>query len=285
MPTPQELIARRNDVARLTDQAVSAFDRELAGVVRLLERQLLGLVSEVAKGTRSSVIRAAKASRIRNELRDVLTSAGFDALLDAATDVPLDRLARAALRTSVGQDVSAFVTSLQPRIDALKALTLSDLLGHGDQMTSALWRATVQGVFSARSVDTIVADLGGVIDQSLPRLRTLYDTSVSIYGREVELLQAGNDPETLFVYLGPVDDVIRPFCADLVGQVLTREEIDDLDNGQLPNVMLTGGGYNCRHGFTEISAMSELAALAGTGERMPEIAEQLTRVDVKGKAA
>jgi hypothetical protein len=285
MPTAQQLIEKRTDVARLTDAAVAAFERELAGVVRNLERQLHGLVAGVSASSRTAIIKAARASKVRTALRDLLTEAGFDDLLDVATQAPLDQLARAALRTNVGQDVTAFVAPLQPRIDALKALTLSDLLGQGDQLASALWRATVQGVFSARSVPDIVADLGGVIDQSLPRIRTLYDTSVSIYGREVELLQAGNDPETLFVYLGPVDDVIRPFCADLVGKVLTRADIDELDNGQLPNVMLTGGGYNCRHGFTEISQMSELADLAGTDTRMPEIEQALRSVDVEGKAA
>ena len=285
MPTPQDLIDGRDEMARLTDQAVASFERELAFVVRQLERQLLALIGEVAKDSRTAIIRAARATRLRNQIRDVLTEAGFDALLDAATEVPLDRLARAVLRTTVGQEVTAFVTRLQPRIDALKALTLTDLLGQGDQLASALWRATVQGVFSARSVEAIVRDLGGVIDQSLPRIRTLYDTSVSIYGRQVELLQAGNDPETLFVYMGPVDDVIRPFCEDLVGKVLSRAEIDALDNGQLPNVMLTGGGYNCRHGFTEISQFSELVTLHETGERMPEIAAKLTRVDVERKAA
>jgi hypothetical protein len=284
-PTPHQLIDRRAQMARLTDQAVSVFDRELALVVRHLERQLRGLVASVAEGSRTAIIKAARASRLRNELRNVLTESGFDALLDHATDLPLDRLARAALRTEVGQDVAAFVVSLQPRIAALKALTLSDLLGQGDQVAHALWRATVHGVFSARPVDAILADLAGLIEDTVPHLRTLYDTSVSIYGRQVEQLQAGDDPETLFVYLGPVDDIIRPFCAQWVGKVLTRDAIGALDNGQLPNVMLTGGGYNCRHGFNEISRFSELAPLAGTDDRMPEIARALQDVDVKAKAA
>lgn len=285
MTTPQDLLDRRTDVARLTDQAVAAFERELALVVRRLERQLRALVADVADGSRTAIIKAARASRLRNELRNLLTEAGFEDLLNAATDVPLDRIARAALRHEVGQDVSVFVQSLRPRIDALKALTLSDLFGQGDQVATALWRATVHGVFSARPVDAILADLASLIDDTAAHLRTLYDTSVSIYGRQVELLQAGESPETLFTYIGPVDDVIRPFCAEWVGKVRTRADIDALDNGQLPNVLLTAGGYNCRHAWIEISKYSELAPLAGTDERMPEIARQLKSVAVKGKAA
>jgi hypothetical protein len=72
-----------------------------------------------------------------------------------------------------------------------------------------------------------------------------------------------------------VDALVRPFCREHLGRVYTRDEIAELDNGQLPNVLLTGGGYNCRHVWTEISAFSALAALHGTAGRMPEIADQL----------
>jgi hypothetical protein len=272
--TPQDLINRRTTIAQITDRAVSAFDRSLADVVRALERQLRSLVAGVAEQSRTAIIKAARASRVRNELRDALTQAGFDDLLNVATDAPLDRLARAVLSTSVGQDVAVATSPLAPKVEALKALTLSDLFDQGDQIASALWRATVQGVFSARPVDAILKDLGGVIDDSLPRLRTLYDTAMSIYGRQVEaLLPGADDPEAAFVYLGPLDNVTRPFCAEWVGKVLTRADIDDLDNEQLPNVFLTGGGYNCRHGWTQVSQFSELRDLAGTGTRMPEIDE------------
>jgi hypothetical protein len=48
--------------------------------------------------------------------------------------------------------------------------------------------------------------------------------------------------------------------------VLTRGAIDSLSNGQLPNVFITGGGYNCRHSFLAVSDPA-LVALADTGQR------------------
>lgn len=276
--TPAQIAARRAELDRLTTRAVSEFELALAGVMRNLERRLRGLVEDVADGKRTAIIKAARAARLRKDLRNELTNAGFDLTLDAATDLPLERIGEAALATTVGQNVTALMGRLRPRIDALKALTLSDLLSQGDQVTDALWRATVQGVFSARPVDAILNDLAQIIDDTMPRIRTLYDTSISIYGRQVEDLQAGDDPETLFVYLGPVDAEMREFCEDWVGKVRTRADIDGLDNGQLPNVMLTGGGYNCRHGWTEISDASDLAPLAGTDQRMPEVDAQLRAV-------
>jgi len=279
-PTPQDVLARRAAVERLTDRAVSDFELALAQVVRQIERQLRGLVAGVAEGSRTAIIKAAKASRLRNELRNLLTDAGFDNLLDHATDAALDRLAQAALQSEVGKDVSAFVASLRPRIDALKALALSDLIGQGDLVASALWRATVNGVFSARPTDAILRDLIGLIDDTVPHIRTLYDTTVSIYGRQVEQLMTKGEPDELFVYLGPLDQVTREWCEERVGKVFSRAEIDEMDNGQLPTPMLTSGGYNCRHAFTLISKFSELADLAGTDKRMPEV----ERV-IQGRAA
>jgi hypothetical protein len=274
-PTAAQLVARRAEIAARTDGAVLAFERGLADVMRQLERQLRALAADVAKGSRTAIIKAARAARLRNEIRHLLASSGFDDLLASSTDAPMDRIARAALADSVGKDTAAFVGSQGPKIAALKTLALSDLIGQGDQVAHALWRATVHGVFSARPLDAILEDLASVIDRSVPQIRTLYDTSVSIYGREVERLQADEDPDARFAYLGPVDALMREFCAERVGKVYTRAEIEAMDNHQLPNVLLTGGGYNCRHGWTALSRYSELQDLQGTGERIPEVEQQL----------
>jgi hypothetical protein len=51
---------------------------------------------------------------------------------------------------------------------------------------------------------------------------------------------------------GPLDPKIRPFCKHLMvlvwdGVTWSRAQIDNLDNGQMPNVFVTCGGKNCRH--------------------------------------
>jgi hypothetical protein len=79
----------------------------------------------------------------------------------------------------------------------------------------------------------------------------------------------------VFAYLGPADTKLRPFCREHVGKVFTRDEIHALDNGQLPDCFLTGGGYNCRHMFASVSKLSQWRELVGTGKRIPEIEAQL----------
>jgi hypothetical protein len=61
-----------------------------------------------------------------------------------------------------------------------------------------------------------------------------------------------------------------------VGKVYTRAEIDAMDNGQIDNVFLTGGGYNCRHVWMEVSKFSELQDYVDTDQR-PEVPETRAR--------
>jgi hypothetical protein len=280
------LQAARLQQATLTDRVTTAFERELMDVYRNLERQLRALVNEATDLTRTQVIRVSRVATLRKQIRQALEDAGFDALLLSATDAGLDRLAEAALQSSLGQDVAAMLTTLEPRIAALKATVLTDLLEQPEAVAHQIWKGVTQGVFSARKPAEILADLGEQIDDTVPHIRTLYDTAVSVYSRQVESLTSdAENPDALYLYTGPVDGLMRPFCREQAGKVYRRADIDDLDNGQLPNTFLTAGGYNCRHGWTALGRFSELRDLAGTGERVPEVDEALKFVTVVAKAA
>jgi hypothetical protein len=87
-----------------------------------------------------------------------------------------------------------------------------------------------------------------------------------------------SNPDDVFAYMGPLDRKTRPFCYERVGKVFTLDEIDTMDNGQLPNTFLTAGGYNCRHRFIAISKFSELRDLVGTSQRMPEVERRLSEL-------
>lgn len=269
MPNPiDRLIAAANATAETADAISKRFARELAQVLRDTERTLPPLLREVTAGNRTAIVKAAQANRVRKDLRDALAKAGYDDLVDAATGTPLDRMAERVLSArrlaSQSADLSRSITL---RIEGLKALQLVDLLDEGDALASALWKSTVRGVFASRDVTDILSDLADVLDHTEPQIGTLYDTSVSIFGRQVEALQAGDDPGTTFAYMGPNDLKTRPFCRQHVGKVYTRAQVDALDNGQMDNVFLTGGGYNCRHVWMEVSQFSELQP----GDAIPEL--------------
>lgn len=60
--------------------------------------------------------------------------------------------------------------------------------------------------------------------------------------------RAEESTELRYKYAGPFDESTREFCKKLLKQTpVTREEIQQLDNGQLPDAMVNAGGYGCRH--------------------------------------
>lgn len=245
MPDPLQVAGR---LARKADRASAGFARQLSRVWRDAERQYRSLIASASEST-TATIRAVQAAALRRQMREVLTESGYDALVETATDTAFEDIAASLLRQR--PDLAALVA--RPNIEALKQLHALDLLDEGDAVSRKLWDSVARGLFARKPVDDILADVAEVLDRTDAQIATLYDTSVSIFTRQVELLSAGDDPDTRFIYAGPDDDVTRPFCQAHVGQTHTRAEIEALDNGQLDNVLLTGGGYNCRHVWLEVS--------------------------------
>lgn len=273
--TPAVLSATERQAAVAEDLGRS-YAKELAAVKADLERELRRLLLRAEEGSRTATAVAARALKLRKELREMLELAGYDDLADTATVRGLERMARAVERTRLAAQVSAFTSRDATRIAALKELARLDLLAQGDDVAIAVWRSVVQGLYSQRPVSAILDDLDAVLDGSMARAANLYDTTVSIFGRQVELLKATGEATERFAFMGPVDAKTRPFCLKHVGKVYTRAEIEQLDNGQIPNVMLSGGGFQCRHHWVAVSKFSELNDLHGTGERAPEVAAQVT---------
>lgn len=272
----ERLLSAADRTARLADKLGQQFAEELAAVLRSVERRLRPLLTETATGSRTALIRAAQANRTRKALEQILTDAGYDDLAASAYGERLDQIVDSVLRTRrLAQQAAKLTDAFDQRVSALKLLHETDLLDEGQALSRELWQAVTRGTFGAQSVDKILDDLSQIIDATAPQIRTLYDTSVSILGRQVEALQAGNDPDTVFAYMGPADAKTREFCLEHVGKVYTRAEIDELDNGQIDNVFLTAGGYNCRHVWTEVSQFSALQPYVSTGQRIPEVQAQL----------
>jgi hypothetical protein len=272
--TPAVLSATERQAA-VADDLGRSYALELSRVKTDLERELRRLLLKAEQGSRTATAVAARALKLRKELRDILSLAGYDDLADIATVRGLGRMAAAVERTRLAAQVSAFTARDATRIAALKELARLDLLAQGDEAAIAIWRSVVQGVYSQRPVSAILDDLSVAIDKELREAATLYDTTVSIFGRQIEA-EKSTDTQ-LYLYAGPVDGKTREFCLRHVGRVYTRAEIDALDNGQTGSTFLTMGGFNCRHHPAAISRFSELAELHGTGERVPEIAAQRLR--------
>lgn len=248
MPDAGRLARTADRHARREDAASRRFTRALLGVG---SRALLQIQTALRlTGT-------VTAQQIRAALRE----AGYDQAVFGA--VPASPL---RLQTLEGQ---------VRRWLAAREMVAQDLLGQGDVVARVIWRHVTLATLGRARPRRIIAQIADLLDLELRRAATLFDTQVSILGRTVEVAAAdeareGEEPD-LFIYLGPIDDKTRDWCLQRVGRVYSRPEIDAMDNGQLPNPMLTGGGYNCRHRWVVLSEGSDLRALAGTTTRADDI--------------
>jgi hypothetical protein len=103
------------------------------------------------------------------------------------------------------------------------------------------------GVRGGRSFETIKAGVESVIAGTRHNAYTLANTHLQTAARVTMAVESVQSGAELFEYVGPVDEVTRDFCAELVGQRLPLAEIHLLDNDQGLPVFTCGGGYNCRH--------------------------------------
>lgn len=269
------LLSEAETLAAVTDAVTASYARELARVLRDLERQLAVLAVDALAGSKSAMARAVRAQQLRDQIKTALRLSGYPELTQKASGVALDALVAQVERLQGAAQIAAFTSNDFTRILALKELAKLNLLGQGDAVAFAVWRTFQYGLFSQRPIRDLLEDLSVTLDIEEHEARTFYDTTASIFTRQVESLKS--DEEDVYAFIGPVDKKIRPFCYAHVGKVYTRSEIDALDNGQMPNVFLSGGGFNCRHVFQAVSKVSELADLVGTNQRIPETEDALTR--------
>jgi hypothetical protein len=224
-----------------------------------------------------------RAAKLRKQIQTALDVAGFSHLAETASSTYLDTVLAQVMVIRQAAQVATFTSSDMTRLLALKELAKRDILHQGAAIAHAVWRTLAQGLFASRPVADLIDDLADALDDEQHAARTLYDTAVSVFGRQVEAMKS--TPEDVFAYVGPADVKVRPFCHQHLGKVFTRDEIDALDNKQLPNPFLTGGGYNCRHQFIAVSQLSAWRKLAGTDQRIPEIEAQLDALETGGRKA
>jgi hypothetical protein len=279
------LLNEAEQLAKVADAIGRTYATELARVLRDMEGELRRLALEALTGSQTSLARAVRASRLRRQIQNALREAGYPQLSESATQQGLDRLLEQVEKLRGAAKLAQFTTTDHARLLALKEMARLDLVGQGEAISHALWRTLSQGLFSQRPIADVLDDLAEAIDVEVTEARTLYDTTVNVFARQVEAMKASGEPDEVFAYLGPIDAKTRPFCYERVGKVFTREQIDAWENGQLPNAFLTGGGYNCRHQPIALSKLSSLRKLVNTDQRMPEVQRRITEIEIGDRKA
>ena len=270
--------------ASVADTESARFSRELARVLSILERDLLALVQDVRAKDRTVLARMGRLLTLRREIRQAITDAGLQGLVSRASIDAVSRMADAATGSRLVTAAASLGRVSPSRLEAMAKLMRADLLGVGDSLANSLWRAAMTGLYTNTPTPKIVTALAKVLDKSRAQAQTLFDTQVSIVGRQIVADAPEESDRQAYLFVGPVDGIVRPWCLGRLGLVATRGRVEAMGSGQLPNPFLAGGGYNCRHSWLAASDPA-LIALANTGERAPGFETRIANLPTRGSGA
>jgi hypothetical protein len=129
----------------------------------------------------------------------------------------------------------------------VKANFLDGFTELGRYHHNALRDAVMRQALGRATGRDLRAELQRITGKAESEVDRQHHDAVIGYSRAVIQESAEQRGYEYYQYIGPDDSANRPFCDRHVDKIYTREEIDALDNGQIANVFLTGGGYRCRH--------------------------------------
>lgn len=264
-PAPLEKVYARHSA--WIDSVALQFEDELRPVVDQAQKQLAAYLRATLT-VKNGIVEQTPANlailrQIDALFMQYLDAAGYQGVLDRYTSrfgeqIPFLQDTINFLAQQSGHSLPA-VSFTADQLDLMGALEITSQASIRTAMRAVAGLAMQKIMFSAGG--SSFADLVSVFEQefggSLARNRQRAETASSVYYRTITDLQYRLIEKEIpglsqsYVYSGPLDKITRPFCRHMLAvtakRSLTRAEIDKLDNGQLPNVFQTGGGYGCRH--------------------------------------
>lgn len=259
---------------RYVTASVAAYEQRLDQLVATATARTIADLSrrltlvEGASGDKSGVIAGTASNRrVLRSIDDVFMSeledAGFSSLNRAyagqfAGQLPyldqiLDKISD-SLKTPLPGVRDAIRTQEKQTLTAQQASTVDSLEGVAQAVAAGAKRQAMFGFAGLKTAD-LAATLSKALGKTTAQAETIADTAQVMFMRtataqafaviEKDLPQM----EIRYEYEGPLDFLDRPFCRRLMEarKTYTRDEIGRMNNGQLPNVLITCGGWNCRH--------------------------------------
>jgi hypothetical protein len=236
--TPEELTDR--EIARFRAE----LERDLRGMARFLRDQLVkgapdALEVERVRRTMESLLADYERifGRAREALREIVAK-----VLEAVGD---DLRARGITRELTTASQTTLVLQMGRGLDDLETLRV--------EQTGALRAVVTSGLRTGLNPREAFEELVGATGQTVGRVVSLVDTTTMAVDRVAVLEQSLDAGAELFLFDGPMDTLTRPWCADRVGKLFTRAEVDEVANDTGPNPPSAyGGGFNCRHRWVPV---------------------------------
>lgn len=251
MPSPQKITDGK---VRFVDNAVQDFEGKLATVVTDIQNRAAKLITELEVDSNGRII-----SDTTNLQLALALQADIEQFLGDYTQVGRDILAQypdllkfTDQALAIANVDPSFTGVQQQSLLQLQRLDLSNFANIGSSTLRVLEDQIVRAVVAGRARSDIIKSLQEA-EVSLGTAKTWADTSLHQFERHTRKMMYDNNPEIeRFSYVGSLDNVTRPFCRSLLldsrnERGFSRDEIDSLNNGQIDDVWISGGGFNCRH--------------------------------------
>ena len=118
-------------------------------------------------------------------------------------------------------------------------------------LSTQLQQGVAIGALAGLTREQIIANITDAA-LSAPQVETLIRSSLNNYSRSVTKAIMDDEPDdTLYQYIGPIDGRKRDICLEMGSSpFLTQSQII---NEFGPDVLVYGGGYNCRHKWQSVS--------------------------------
>ncbi|WP_321471146.1 hypothetical protein [uncultured Paludibaculum sp.] len=265
------------------DNLVALFEEEALRIAAKARRETLYILQIRLAVTDGVIDRTQANARALNQVEAIykraMRAAGYDTLVQEYVNSFNGQFVffsdvLAALGDSIGRNLT-FTFGDRDKALFLQQQAQASLMLHQAVDIQAK-AAQQQAMFSIGNIRA--ADLTRMISEKLDltagRAGAVADTSLSTFYRTVadrgyQQVEASLGQrkrlKIRYRFGGPNDKLTRPFCVHALAgaaysglrgvkvlasagdRAYTREEIDQMSNGQLPNVMATCGGFRCRH--------------------------------------
>jgi hypothetical protein len=244
-PDMKALIKSRLDILKKEVSVAQEFEQQLAKSTKKLQ----DAIAKIIKQGRGQIL----LNMTPVELKNFLISEGLGDSIAyfEASQLDIVEMTNKAMKAIDPNFISGDINLISSTIQRASASVFDD------SVIPSLSKSIKDAVNTVAVIGSTKAPLDALA-QSFQRATSANTTQarlkISEFGRSVQAINADQAGIDLFMYVGPKDGITRPFCRKLVGKVLSKSQINKLNNGQGAGPVLTaGGGYNCRHSWSPVS--------------------------------
>ena len=153
--------------------------------------------------------------------------------------------------TQILTDMTRYAEITEETLRALTNFSTSSFADHLGSMGGVFKRALIKGAISGVGEQGIFQAIQQQAGLSNKQMQTLVTTGLNDYTRSVGKVMMDSAPENKrHRYVGAIDDRTRDICLEMWSAgAMTQSEIVSRFGA---SVLVSGGGYNCRHVWTPI---------------------------------